>query len=141
VLAHILPLHSDLLMDPLRFKDQHSLALCPDAPSPRNHQVPRAPLPLPRRYLFRWDFPSHQRALPLLLRSYGLMRQTPILSMPPASASVIESLQVAASPCWMLALPDVISAGLSLDAWPHTPASPPVPLPVSSQRTPAFPPI
>ena len=34
-------------MDPFRLKGQHLLALRPDAPSPRNHQVPRAPLPFP----------------------------------------------------------------------------------------------
>jgi len=36
--------------------------------------------------------------------------------------SVGESSQVAASPCWEVALPDVISAGPSLDARPHAAA-------------------
>jgi len=34
-------------MDLFRLTGLHSLALCPDAPFPRNHQVPRAPLPFP----------------------------------------------------------------------------------------------
>jgi hypothetical protein len=64
-----------------------------------------------------------RRALPLLHRSYGLMRQTNLL--PSYSVPLLDgSSQVVTSPCWMLALPDVVSACLSLDAWPHTPASP-----------------
>jgi hypothetical protein len=50
-----------------------------------------------------------------------------------------KSLQVAVSPCWELALPDVISANLSPDAWIHTPAAPVVHLLVSSHRASAFP--
>jgi hypothetical protein len=50
-----------------------------------------------------------QRALPLLHHSYGLMRQTKILSPPTVDALVGESLQVVVSPCWKMALPDVIS--------------------------------
>jgi hypothetical protein len=46
----------------------------------------------------------------------------------PLTASVLplyhESLQVAARPCWKQALPSVISANLSLDAWTHTPVVP-----------------
>ena len=52
---------------------------------------------------------SRQRALPLLHRSYGLMRQTKILPPPTVDALVGESLQVVVSPCWKMALPDVIS--------------------------------
>jgi len=47
------------------------------------------------------------------------MRQT----KPPPTSSVSladGSLQVVASPCWEMALPDVISARLSLDAWTRT---------------------
>ena len=43
---------------------------------------------------------------------------------PPAASGcplVGGSLQVAASPCWEMALPDVISADLSLGAWTPTP--------------------
>ena len=60
---------------------------------------------------------------------------------PPTSLgcpSIGGSVQVVARPCWALALPGVLSALLSPDAWTHTPAVPLVPTPVSSQRTSAF---
>jgi hypothetical protein len=53
--------------------------------------------------------------------------------------SACGSLQVVASPCWTLALPDVRSANLSLRAWTPTPAARVVHLPVSSHTTTAFP--
>jgi len=56
-----------------------SVSRCSLSSKPPSAQSPFA---LPRRYLFRWNFPSHQRALPLLPRSYGLMRQTLILPPP-----------------------------------------------------------
>ncbi len=80
-----------------------------------------------------------RRALPLLLRSYGLMRQTKSLSPPSAFRPCGESLQVAASPCWEVALPDVISASLSLDAWICTAVAREVHLTVSSPTTSTFP--
>ena len=46
------------------------------------------------------------------------------LSPPSATASFEESGQVATSPCCQRALPDVISANPSSDAWSHTPAVP-----------------
>ena len=49
------------------------------------------------------------------------MRQTKTLSQPQLVTLRRESLQVAACPCWELALPDVISASLSLGAWTLTP--------------------
>jgi hypothetical protein len=52
------------------------------------------------------------------------MRQTNSLSLTSASASLSGSLQVAASPCWESALPDVISASLSPAAWTPTPVGP-----------------
>src|SRR5262249_1622779 len=52
--------------------------------------------------------------------------------------SVRRSVQVVARPCWAVALPGVLSALLSPDAWTHTPAVPLVHPPVSSQRTSAF---
>ena len=79
------------------------------------------------------------RELPLRRRSYGLMRQT---CCPPygfGMASHARSLQVAASPCWAQALPDVISADPSLRVWTPTPAAPRVHVPVASPRTLAFP--
>src|SRR5262249_8563915 len=60
---------------------------------------------------------------------------------PPTSLgcpSVSGSVQVVASLCWELALPGVISANLSPDAWTYTPAVPLVHTPVPSQRTSAF---
>ena len=73
-------------------------------------------------------------------RYYGLMRQTSILCAP-RSRSAAQSWQVAASPCWTKALPDVISAHPSRRAWTPTPAARVVPMPVSSHTTPAFPPL
>ena len=49
------------------------------------------------------------------------MRQTKSLSPPTVIAWVGESLQAVASPCGEMALPDVISASLSLDAWTSFP--------------------
>ena len=49
-----------------------------------------------------------------------------------------QSLQVATSPCWHKALPGVISANLSPDAWSPTPALLLVHTPVTSQETSAF---
>jgi len=62
-------------------------------------------------------FPALRKALPSRPRSYGLMRQTVHALSSLGFTSVRESLQVAASPCCVSALPDVISAVLSLDAW------------------------
>jgi hypothetical protein len=83
----------------------------------------------------RHPVPS-RRALPLLRRSYGLMRQTKTL--PPAPVPLADgSLQVVASPCWEMALPDVVSDF-------HVQVLGPIPrdvllvlIPVSSQETPA----
>lgn len=102
--------------------------------------VPRAPLPERRRYRHpaRESNPC-RRALPRLYRSYGLMRQTEILSPPSAPALDGESLQVAACPCWKSAFPGVISANLSPDAWTLTPVAPMVHRLVSSHRASAFP--
>jgi len=88
-------------------------------PGPPRAQSPFArieALPLSARCLA-----SRQRALPLLLRSYGLMRQS---IHPPASFGsrlVVGSLQVVTSPCWVLDLPGVISADPSLGVWTRTP--------------------
>jgi hypothetical protein len=67
------------------------------------------------------------------------MRQTKPLPVPSALASFAGSLQVAASPCWELALPDVVSANLSLDAWTCTAVACEVHMLVSSFTTSAFP--
>jgi len=77
-----------------------------------------------------------RRALPLLRRSYGLMRQTKTL--PPAPVPFAdESLQVVASPCWEMALPDVISEFLVQVLGPIPRDVLLVHSPVSSQETPA----
>jgi len=86
-----------------------------------------------------WRLAPPQRALPLLPRSYDLMRQTETLPPPTVVALVGGSLQVAASPCWGTALPDVISASLSLDARAPVAAVCGVHLPVSSPASSAFP--
>ena len=120
------------------FGGRLSLALCPGTtPGPPSAQSPFARLGC---YLRRDGLPGPpRRALPLLLRSYGLMRQTKSLPSPTVTALVDGSSQVAASPCWKMALPDVISANPSPGAWALTPAVPVVHLPVSSHRTTAFP--
>jgi hypothetical protein len=59
------------------------------------------------------------RALPLRLRSYGLMRPTKLL--PSLSTKLIRgSLQVVVSPCWRMVVPDIIAVIL-------TPAPGPLP--------------
>jgi hypothetical protein len=73
-----------------------------------------------------WRQAPPGRTLPLLLRSYELMRQTSSLLRNSCIHTYFRrSSQVAASPCWEPVLPDVISAILSSDAWPSTPTVPP----------------
>ena len=67
---------------------------------------------------------SSRRALPLLLRSDGLMRQAKSLSPTSGFPWSGESLQVVASPCCEMALPDVISAILAQALGPPTPRCP-----------------
>ncbi len=68
------------------------------------------------------------------------MRQTKTLHQNFVSPTYIQwSLQVAASPCWKMAFPDVISASHSQDAWVLIPAGHRVHLPVSSPTASAFP--
>src|SRR3972149_5482351 len=75
-----------------------------------------------------------RRALPLLLRSYGLMRQTKTL--PPTPVPLADgSLQVVASPCWEMALPDVVSEFLVQVLGPIPRDVLLVRSPVSSQET------
>jgi len=89
-------------------------AKCPES------LCPRSALPLLER-----RFPPLRRALPLRLRSYGLMRRSCQLSSPSVVASFEESTQVATSPCCQQDLPDVISANPSSDAWSPTTTVPP----------------
>src|SRR6201988_910913 len=64
-----------------------------------------------------WRLAPPRRALPLLPRSYELMRPTSSLLWNSCIHPYLpRSLQVAANPCWKPVLPDVISASLSQDA-------------------------
>ena len=110
--------------------------------STRSAQAAKCPEPLCRQAVLppvAGCRASCQRALPRLLRSYELMRQSQTLPPPTVSALVSGSLSVAASPDWERDLPDVISAELSPRVWTPTPVAPEVHLPVSSLRALAFP--
>jgi len=119
------------------FNGSATPAQCPGPAKTR--QVPRGPLP------------GQGVTSPRVASSATSVGVTPPSSLirphasdqnPPAaygSPSVGGSLQVAASPCWVVALPDVISADLSPDAWTPTPAAPMVHVLVSSHGTSAFP--
>src|SRR5215510_7142218 len=97
-----------------------------------------SPLPAPSVTPSRVvSLPPPRKALPLRPRSYGLMRHTITLSQ--VSHDAQESLQVAVSPCWAMALPDVLSARLSQDAWAMIPAVRQVHMPVASLTSSAFP--
>jgi len=103
VLAHIPPCHHRFTYRARPcFGGRLPLALCPGTtPGPPSAQSPFARLGC---YLRRDGLPGPpRRALPLLLRSYGLMRQTKSLPSPTVTASVDGSSQVAASPCWEMA--------------------------------------
>ena len=78
-------------------------------------------------------------ALPPRRRSYGLMRQTIPLPAPPVFPLRTGSLQVLASPCWRMALPDIISATLVQALGPIPRRAPRLHLSIPSPRTPASP--
>ncbi len=78
-------------------------------------------------------------ALPPRRRSYGLMRQTTPLPAPPVFPLCARSLQVVASPCWAMALPDIISATLVQVLGPIPRRAPRLHLSIPSPRTPASP--
>jgi hypothetical protein len=81
----------------------------------------------------------HRSTLLDPLRSYGLMRQAKTLPQPQFVALCHESLQVAAYPCWELALPDVISSIFLWVLGPVPRRASPVRLLVSSRTTSASP--
>ena len=141
MLVHIHP-SSVWFALPLRPVPTHALlpVRCPgDVLATRDRRVPRAPLPVRGVTRAQDNLQgSSQRTLPLLHRSYGLMRQTKSLPLTPVSLAS-GSLQVVTSPCWAMVLPDVISASLSQDARVQIPAGRRVPLPVSSPTSSAFP--
>jgi hypothetical protein len=102
--------------------------------------MPRAPLPA--RGVTSYDAasraPSEGATPPSSLLRAHAPDQDPLTSLG-HYPSVGESLQVVVSPCWEMALPDVISASLSLDAWSSIPVGLLVHMPGSSQSTAAFP--
>ena len=107
--------------------------------SPRNHRVPRAPSP-------KVGVTHHPGNLKGRLRGHysSFIAHTgscvrPNLSRCLGGPSYTRSLQVVASPCWEMVLPDVISACLSLDARAPITAVCEVLIPVSSPTASAFP--
>ena len=79
-----------------------------------------------------------RRALPLLLRSYGLMRQTCALLTPRVLPLCARSLQAAASPLLGTGPSRRYSANLFQRVWTHTTAASKVHVLVSSLGTLAF---
>ncbi len=78
-----------------------------------------------------------QRYLTLIAPTDSCVR--PRSSVSPCFRSEAQSLSVAVSPDWTEAFPGVISANLSSDAWPLTPAVRAVHMLVSSHSASAFP--
>jgi hypothetical protein len=112
-----------------------SQALCPVVTPSHHRHVPRAPLPKTGVTCFGMTscIMSEGTTLPSsLIRAHASDQN------PPASFSlslVSWSLQVAAGPCWELALPGFISAILTWLLGPLPRSVSPVHLPVSSRRT------
>src|SRR5215469_6620415 len=80
----------------------------------RTAQCPELLCPSQALLVTGWRPAPPRRALPLLHSSYELMRQTSSLLRNLCLHTYLQrSLQVAANPCWKLALPDVISTCLS----------------------------
>ncbi len=88
---------------------------------PKARQVPRAPLLAPGvpSYDAASCTPSEGMTPPSSLLRTHAPDQNPLTGFGCPSSG--KSLQVAVSPCWELALPDVISASLLGHAWTHTP--------------------
>ena len=101
-------------------------------------QVPRAPLHV-------WGVTPHAAVLATASAGFTPPSSLILAHAPDQNAPVgfgcpysDRSLQLVVTHCCELALPDVISANLSLDAWTHTPAVLLVHSLVSSQKTAAF---
>ena len=109
------------------------------SPGPaKARQVPRAPLPA--RGVTSYDVASRTSSEGSTPPS-SLIRAHAPDQIPPSvfgGPYYTGSLQVVVSPCCKMALPGVISATLSPDAWTPTPALLLVHLPVTSQETSAF---
>ncbi len=101
----------------------------------RARHLPRAPLPVGGVASFGAVSTPPGRALPRRRRSYWLMRRAERLSSSMVAASIDESLQVAASPCWRTARPDVISIVRAWVLGPVPRHDLPLHVPVSSRET------
>lgn len=112
---HRLPLYSSPMSG-------RGVLLCPPCT-----ERPFAPL---RRYLFGSNIYCclSQRYPALIATTDSCAR--PLSSHSLRSPLACGSLQIATSLCWIVALPGVISANLSLRAWPPTPAALVVHIPV-----------
>jgi hypothetical protein len=110
------------------------------SPGPaKTRQVPRGPLPGQGATFPRMASCTISEGV---TPPSSLIRPHAPDQIPPAASGrplVGGSLQVAASPCWEMALPDVISADLSPGAWTPTPVVPMVHLLVSSHGATASP--
>jgi hypothetical protein len=110
------------------------------SPGPaKTRQVPRGPLPGQGATFSRVASGTTSESITspsTLIRPHAPDQDPPAASGCPLVGG---SLQVAASPCWEMALPDVISADLSLGAWTPTPVVPMVHLLVSSHGATASP--
>ena len=119
------------------FEDRRIPAQCP-GPS-WDRQVPRASLP--SSGVTSAGVVSCTTSKGITPSSLLVLAHAPD-QLPPASfgrPSVGGSLQVAASPCWVMALPDVSSAYPSSDARTRTPAARTVHSSISSRSASAFP--
>jgi hypothetical protein len=140
VLAHPSPRRGGVCLAPSPQRRPRRIQLCVwCVPNCRGHRVPRAPLPgtgvtragAASRAAWRGVTPSSS-----LIRAHA-----PDHPPPRASALALRagSLQVVASPCWEMALPDIISATLVQVLGPIPRRAPRLHLSASSPRTPASP--
>ncbi len=101
----------------------------------RNHRVPRAPLPGTGVTRHQGNLEGHlgRRYSSFIAHTGSCVRPKPsqLLGCP----SVAGSWQVVASPCWEMALPDIISAILAWALGPIPRRVPRLLLPISSPRT------
>ena len=137
MLAHIHPFHNQFAdgLVPASRSDGFP-ALCPASSWYR--QAPRAPLL--DRGVTAVETVSSTDSEGITPPS-SLIRTHATVQNPPADFGLTScggSLQVAASPCWVMDLPDVISADLYQDAWACVPAAHVVHIPVTSHVTSAF---
>jgi hypothetical protein len=105
----------------------------------RGHRVPRAPLP--RAGVTRAGAASKAAWRGVTPSSSLIRAHAPDHPPPRASAIALRarSLQVVASPCWEMALPDIISATLVQALGPIPRRAPRLHLSIPSPRTPASP--